>query len=176
MKLFLKRFASTVVLCVLFTLMLSTVAFAARFIYYSGGLIVPVKTIEERMSNNILGDCIAEWNATDTPINFTESNGDSYCTSGQYSDTWYGLYTPRDLEFVVFGRAGNFTIELNRNQLLGKSENFWKSVLTHELGHAVCLGDNPSDGNQSIMNESRDRNTLTWPTSDDVAGVNDAYN
>lgn len=88
---------------------------------------------------------------------------------------WYGMYTPRDLEFIVFGRAGNFKIELNRTMLVDESTTFWKSVLTHELGHAVCLGDNPSSGNQSIMNYDRDRNYLTWPTSDDVAGVNDAY-
>ena len=176
MKLFFKRLVSTAILCVLFTCLLSTVAFAAAFIYYGGGLKEPVKTIEERMANNILGDCIDEWNATDTPINFTEGKSDSYCISGQWDDTWWGLYTPRDFEFVFFGRAGNFKIELNRTWLVEQSETCWKSVLTHELGHAVCLGDNPSYGNQSIMNHTRDREILTWPTSDDVAGVNDAYN
>lgn len=175
LKLFFKRLVSATILCVLFTNILSTVALAAEFIYYGGGLKEPVIQIEERMSNNILGDCIDEWNATDTPIAFTEGKADSYCISGQWDDTWYGLYTPKDLEFIFFGRAGNFKIEMNRTQLVGKSETFWKSVLTHELGHAVCLGDNPSSGDLSIMNHDRNRNYLTWPTSDDVAGVNDAY-
>ena len=176
MKLFFKRATCTVALCTLFTFVFATVAFAADgFIYYEGGLKEPVMLIEERMSGNILGDCIDEWNDTDTPIDFTEGNGDSYCISGQWDDTWYGMYTPRDLEFIFFGRAGNFKIELNRNMLVSESKTFWKSVLTHELGHAVCLGDNPSSGNQSIMNYDRDRNYLTWPTSDDVDCVNDAY-
>ena len=68
LKLFFKRATCTVALCTLFTFVFATVAFAADgFIYYEGGLKEPVMLIEERMSGNILGDCIDEWNDTDTP-------------------------------------------------------------------------------------------------------------
>ena len=48
-------------------------------------------------------------------------------------------------------------------------------IVYHELGHAFCLDDKPSSGNSSIMNYDRDRNTLIKPTSNDIAGVNNAY-
>ena len=85
------------------------------------------------------------------------------------------MYTPRSRQYVLWGRAGKFKIELNRNTLVSESDTFRSSVLVHELGHAFCLGDNPSSGNSSSMNYDRNRNYLTWPTSDDIAGVNAAY-
>ena len=85
------------------------------------------------------------------------------------------MYTPQSRQYVFGGRAGKFKIELNRNNLVSKSDTFRSSVLVHELGHAFCLDDNPSSGNSSIMNYDRNRNYLTWPTSDDIAGVNAAY-
>lgn len=87
----------------------------------------------------------------------------------------YGLYTPRSRQYVLWGRAGKFKIELNRNTLVSESDTVRSSVLVHELGHAFCLDDNPSSRNSSIMNYDRDRDYLTWPTSDDIAGVNAAY-
>lgn len=102
-------------------------------------------------------------------------SGHSYVISGQWDDTWYGMYTPQDRQYILWGRAGKFKIELNRNTLVGESDTFVSSVLVHEFGHAFCLENNPSTGNLSIMNYDRDRNYLTWPTSDDIAGVNNAY-
>lgn len=87
----------------------------------------------------------------------------------------YGLYTPQSRQYVLWGRAGKFKIELNRNTLVSESDTVRSSVLVHELGHAFCLDDNPSSRNSSIMNYDRDRDYLTWPTSDDIAGVNAAY-
>ena len=48
-------------------------------------------------------------------------------------------------------------------------------MLVHEFGHAFCLDDDPSYGNASIMNYNRNRDYLTWPTTNDEAGVNYAY-
>lgn len=156
---------------------LTTIAFAVQYKYYDGGLLNPAVEVENRLDYRIFDYCVAVWNNTDTPIEITKvpGSGHSYIISGQWDDTWYGMYTPQSRQFIFAGRAGKFKIELNRSTLVEKSDTFRKSVLVHELGHAFCLGDDPSDGNSSIMNYSRDRNYLAWPTSDDVAGVNNAY-
>lgn len=158
--------------------LLTTVAFAAQYIYYSGGLLNPKVDVENRLSYQIFPYCTNQWNATSTPVYITQvpGSGHSYCIDGQWDDTWYGMYTPRDRQYVFWGRAGKFKIELNRTQLVNEGDTFRKSVLVHEFGHAFCLDDNPSSGNASIMNYDRNRNYLTWPTSNDVAGVNYAYN
>lgn len=171
------RFGTTVSICLLMTTLFTTVVFAAQFVYYGGGLKNPSVEVEKRTGYPYY-ESVAEWQNTNTPINITTvpGSGHSYIIDGQWDDTWYGLYTPRNREFIVTGRAGKFKIELNRSTLVGESNTFRKSVIVHELGHAFCLGDNPSSGNASIMNHNRNRNYLTWPTSDDIAGVNDAYN
>lgn len=156
----------------------SMVAYAATYIYYDGGLKNAVVEVENRLGNStVYSNSTSAWNNTNTPVSIktVAGSGHSYVSSGTYSDTWYGLYTPKERQYIVAGRAGKFTIELNRNELVSKSNVFWQSVLVHELGHAFCLDDNPSSGDASIMNYDRNRNTLIRPTSHDVAGVNYAY-
>ena len=175
---YIKKTATIILLCIVLTSMFATVVFAAEYIIYGGGLINPEVEVENRiLTYDIFYDCIDEWNSTDTPVEITQvpGSGHSYIISGQWDDTWYGLYTPQSRQYVLWGRAGKFKIELNRNTLVDKSDTFRCSVLVHELGHAFCLDDNPSSGNSSIMNYDRNRNYLTWPTSDDIAGVNAAY-
>ncbi len=156
----------------------SVVVNAAAYIYYEYGLKSATVEVENRLGyNSIYTKSVSAWNSTSTPVNIktVPGSGHSYVISGVYNDTWYGMYTPKDLQYLVTGRAGKFTIELNRKQLVSESENFWQSVLVHEFGHAFCLGDNPSSGNSSIMNYDRNRNTLIKPTGNDVTGVNNAY-
>ena len=173
-----KKILLMITLCLVMTMVFSTTVFAAQYIYYGGGLKNPTVEVENRLSYRIYDDCVNVWNNTNTPVNIVTvpGSGHSYVISGQWEDTWYGMYTPKSRQYVFWGRAGKFKIELNRNQLVSESDTFRKSVLVHELGHAFCLDDNPSSGNQSIMNYDRNRNYLTWPTSDDIAGVNSAYN
>lgn len=166
-----------ILLCMVLTSIFTTVVFAAQYIYYDGGLRNPTVEVEDRLSYKIFRDCIDKWNRTNTPVEITQvpGSGHSYVISGQWDDTWYGMYTPQSRQYLFWGRAGKFKIELNRNTLVSESDTFRSSVLVHELGHAFCLNDNPSSGNSSIMNYDRDRNYLTWPTSADIAGVNAAY-
>ena len=149
-----------------------------RIIYYDGGLKSATVDVENRLSNfSVYKNSVSAWNSTNTPVNIktVPGSGHSYVIDGVYNDTWYGLYTPKNRQWIISGRAGKFTIELNRKELVSESDNFWQSVLVHELGHAFCLDDNPSSGNSSIMNYDRNRNTLIKPTSNDIAGVNSAY-
>lgn len=72
------------------------------------------------------------------------------------------------------GRATSFTIKLNRRLLVNESDYFRQSVMVHELGHALGLGDNPPES-PSIMRYDRDRNTMISPQQDDIDGVNYYY-
>lgn len=174
-----KKVISLMIMCSVLTLCFSNVVFAAQYIYYGGGLKNPEVEVVDRLGGNTFGYSVSRWNSTSTPVKITEIAGlileNNYVTSGQWDDTWYGMYTPTKQQYIFWGRAVKFKIELNRTNLVGESDTFWRSVLVHELGHAFCLDDNPSSGNSSIMNYDRNRNYLTWPTSNDIAGVNNAY-
>lgn len=93
-------------------------------------------------------------------------------TAGRYSDSWFGLYIPRN------DWGNTFTIKVNARALSASSASnqYWNWVLstsTHELGHSLRLPDNPIPGNPngSLMNHSRNRNTVGWPTSYDKSFV-----
>lgn len=177
MKCKLSKIIIPVLSCLVLTLIFTTTYLAAMYIYYSGGLLNPEVKVKDSLSYMIFNECIAEWNKTNTPVRITRAygSGDSYVTTGRWNDSWYGMYTPRSRQYVLWGRAKKFKIELNRNTLDNKSYNFRRSVLVHEFGHAFCLNDNPSSGNLSIMNYDRNRNYLTWPAAHDVLGVTAAY-
>ena len=169
---------SSIILFLIFFFSFSTAVYAASYKYYDGGLKSATVNVENRLSNStVYKNSVSAWNNTSTPVDIktVPGSGYSYVIDGVYNDTWYGLYTPKDRQWLTSGRAGKFTIELNRKKLVSESNNFWQSVLVHELGHAFCLDDKPSSGNSSIMNYDRDRNTLIKPTSNDIAGVNNAY-
>ena len=78
-------------------------------------------------------------------------------------------------------RLITYRIILNSNTISRDAINFSDfvtSIFAHEFGHSIWLADNPSEAsgtNGSIMNHSRNRNTLTVPTSFDVASVNEKY-
>lgn len=184
MQRFLRRSMFLLLLGVFVTSIFVTVAFAAqKFIYFRQGLLNPKVEVEDRLEYKIFEYCAEKWNQTDTPVAITQVPGwgHSYCiavspvSTNPDDESWYGMYYPEDLQYIFWGRATKFKIELNKKTLLDKSDTFRKSVLVHEFGHAFCLGDHPSTGNLSIMNYDRDRNYLTWPTSDDVAGVKYIY-
>ena len=149
------------------------------FIYLPFGFENATVKIENQLDYDIFDEAIAEWNNSETPAEIIQvsNSGHGYVTSGAFDEPWYGLYTPIKQKSIWWGRATKFKIELNRTTLDSDadSDDFVLNVLVHELGHVFCLGDNPSDGNLSIMNHSRDRAGFITPTYDDLVGVNYAY-
>lgn len=178
MKAYVGKFILFVSTCLCVSFMSSAMCLAVQYIYYDGGLNDPtVGVVNQVARQGVFEYAVETWNNTDTPVSIIEVTGTgySYCVDGEYNDTWYGLYTVLTRVFGSWGRARKFKIQLNKSEMIGATATFWKSVLVHEFGHAFCLGDNPSYGDQSIMNYSRNRNYLKWPTGDDIAGVNNAY-
>jgi len=168
-------------LAITITICFGTTSFA--FIYLSSGYESASIQIENRTitySDQFIASKNA-WNATSTPawITAVAGSGNNWIDDDVYTDTWNGEYVPVTLQYVLFGRATKFHIRLNRSLLVNESSNFRRSVIVHELGHALCLNDNPSNTintkNNSIMNYMRDRDVLISPTQDDIDGVNDAY-
>ena len=156
---------------------------AATYIYYGRGAISTWNQIStgglDLKYSGSLSASMQAWNNKTLNVGtinfFYNSNGSNSVKSANASDSWYGLYTPQGYQFLFFGRCNSFQITIN-NRIVPNNNNFRQSVFVHELGHALCLDDNPSSGNASIMNYDRDRYTLINPTSNDVAGVNYAYN
>ncbi|MDR1674223.1 MAG: hypothetical protein LBR54_02095, partial [Oscillospiraceae bacterium] len=129
------------------------------YIYYSGGhdtayLEINNTALSITMGFVYLRACSA-WQNTSTPAVVTTNNNqtDHIIQSGYYDEDWYGLYSPSG--YLSNGRATKFEISFN---MIGTStdNNYRQSVIVHEIGHALCLDDNPSYKvgpiNDSIMN------------------------
>lgn len=162
------------------SIVLSYCAFSSAYIYYNVGNISPSFDIENYLSRPaIASSARSAWNVTPTPVWITEvtGSGHSWEIDDYYGTDWTGLYTAITRQYVFWGRATKFRIQLNRSILEGESDNYWKSTLVHEFGHALCLGDdpNPSVPGSSIMNRNRNRETVNIPQTDDINGVNYAY-
>ena len=123
------------------------------------------------------------WTNSDTPIRTTtDSNSRNRIYVEARPETFLG-------RIYVIERADTvwteFHIVLNTREITGNTttstrENFATSVMTHEIGHAVGLIDDPVDnmGNRiinSIMNRGRDRTRLIRPQPFDEQGVNLLY-
>ena len=108
------------------------------------------------------------WNGTPTKVTVGfSSSSKNKLLADSYSDTWYGLSTSAN--------PGPFTIKLNSRTINRDASNFYnfvKSVLVHEYGHIFCLDHTTK---VSIMNDSRNRNTMTTPQQFDINEVNSVY-
>ncbi|MEV7331897.1 matrixin family metalloprotease [Micromonospora sp. NPDC093244] len=112
---------------------------------------------------------LSNWNGTASPAYFYKDTlSSSTLTVTSYSDTWYGYYQACGSS-CMYVRVNSRTI----NRDASNFSNFVTSVVVHELGHALNLAHN--DLSASIMNHSRNRNSMTAPQSHDVADVNAYY-
>ena len=118
------------------------------------------------------------WNTSSAPINFYISNSsNNIIDAASYEYTAYGYTYPLELSGSSLIK---FKIEVNARTIAadansGCLENFIQSVLVHELGHTIWLKDNPNTTSASIMKHSRNRNTMTNPSSYDVTNVTAKY-
>ncbi len=142
--------------------------------YYSNGQSVPRLTIYPYSYNSTwqtpLNNAISNWNATYSPVRLTkQSDAVSTVTAASYSDTWFGLYTSCSPNNCMY-------ISLNARTISASAVNFGNfvtSVTVHEYGHALKLGHR--DGQDSIMNRNRPRNSMVSPSSSDVVNVRNNY-
>lgn len=90
--------------------------------------------------------------------------------------TWLGLYSPQ----ISNGKVLAFRIDINWDRI---SRSYgWQgilSVITHEFGHALFLGDyevGEGWGNKSIMSHERDRTKIYTPQTHDINEVHSYMN
>jgi predicted Zn-dependent protease with MMP-like domain len=167
------------------------------YIYYPCGYKytdVDVTNIDsENVSEKLVTNSIAAWNNSGVPIKiFQDNNSLNTIASNKLKDSIVGVYKPfgkykADTDYIeklpdgTQGRTTKFAINLNEIKMSDKSLDFKQSVLVHELGHALCLDDDPYESdktigaNDSIMNYERDRTIVLVPKQDDVKGVTYAY-
>ena len=111
---------------------------------------------------------MSNWNATYSPVYLSvSSSGGSTITATSYSDSWHGYYQACGSS-CLYMRLNSRTIAADASNV----SNFITSVLVHEYGHALNLAHTSST---SIMNSSRNRNTMTTPSSSDVTNVRGWY-
>lgn len=116
-----------------------------------------------------MNQSLTNWNNTYSPVSLTKSTlSGSSITAASYADTWYGYYQACG-DTCLYIRLNSRTIAADATNF----GNFVQSVLVHEYGHALYLGHR--DGEDSIMNRNRNRNTMTKPTASDAANVRSYY-
>ena len=169
-KLIKKIILSFVMVCLILSCSIPVFA----YVTYSNGYVSKSIPIENRTItyHQPFLNSIDAWydSAVGVYIYTVAGSGNNWIIDEQIADTWYGMYEPKILEYVFWGRATKFKITLNRSTLLNKSDNFLQSVIVHEFGHALCLGDNPPES-PSIMRYDRNRETCITPQEDDKNGV-----
>ena len=128
---------------------------------------------------NAIQKSLNNWNSSKANVTFnmTFQNSFNFIIKGSYD---YGAYGYMYSTLYDGAKLKRFRIELNsktieRDAKPGKLENFIQSVLVHELGHTIWLADNPSTQRDSIMKYTRDRNTMTKPSTYDVDNVKSKY-
>jgi hypothetical protein len=149
--------------------------------YYAGGM--PGRTFSVKTVGindtwvGIFDDARSRWNNAGVSANIGRSSSAAATfTANNYSNqTWFGLYSPRGERYAdrAFGIQVN-TYQLR--QLAGSHFSEWcDSTTTHEIGHALSLGDNPNTSKASLMKHDRNRTTVFSPTSYDKSEVKRIY-
>jgi hypothetical protein len=110
---------------------------------------------------------ITNWN-THSKVNITKSSSSLNTVRVlSSSDTRYGWYSTS---------ASSFVITLNSrtiNNAASNLHNFIRSVFCHEIGHSLRLAHNSRS--DSIMSQSRNRNTMYTFQAHDWSDVTDYY-
>ncbi|MFF8956828.1 hypothetical protein [Streptomyces sp. NPDC014894] len=97
-------------------------------------------------------------------------------TADRYNASWLGMYAPGGSR-----KKRTFDIYINAKSLYditgggAKYDRWVRSTITHELGHALSLKDNPGTKKSSLMKHSRDRSKVQKPTAYDVSEVKRIY-
>lgn len=126
---------------------------------------------------NVLNNGRSSWNNSSAKVTLTTDNASNnriYVQS--YNDEWYGVTTALSKESGKYLTL--FDIKINAKTIsrdASNFNNFARSTIAHEIGHVFWLDDNPSSGNKSLMNHSRNRETIYVPQSSDIANVNAKY-
>ncbi|WP_050672096.1 zinc metalloprotease [Luteipulveratus halotolerans] len=113
---------------------------------------------------------INQWNATrsqGTGVFIYRNESERYNTirMESYADNWYGLYN---------GNGITFSAKLNIRTIgpAATDDRRWvTSTSSHEFGHALRMGDNPSTIYNSIMKHSRNRDVVYGPAGYDIGEV-----
>ena len=133
---------------------------------------VPIRNAAGPAYEQTIIDSINAWNRAIPEVYFyLDKNAPNAIYSGNYKESWVGYYQ----YYTRNGKTYKFNIYLNNRLLSKRSSNYKQSVLVHELGHALCLSDNPAE-RKSIMRYDRNRNYMIKPQRDDIKGVIKAYN
>lgn len=116
------------------------------------------------------------WNNAKAGVSIgRKSNAKATFTAARYKESWYGLYSPSGWRPI--NRV--FKIKVNARTLdrdSGSKMTQWsRSTVTHELGHALSLDDNPGTKKASLMKHSRNRAKVQKPLAYDVSEVKRIY-
>jgi hypothetical protein len=150
------RAAAVVVMA---TTLIAALGVPVQATYYSGGM--PSRTFNYR-THGINDTWVGfydtgniRWNQRVNSRIGRSTSAAADATAGSYSASWYGEYDPHG----VRGVNRTFTIRMNSRTInldysTSRRPTAIPAFITHELGHALSLADNPNTTRSSIMKYS----------------------
>lgn len=164
------------------SLLVFTSTAPAHALYYSGGVGSTAFSVRITGVNSTWTGYwqsgITAWNNTagSTGVAIGQnSSSPRTLTAGNYADSWLGLYSPSGTRTnrTFLARANATRI----SQMTGSNFATWaRFTTTHELGHALSLGDNPQTSAASIMKYIASSATpFTTPRAFDIQRVIEYY-
>lgn len=165
------------IMCVSFSIASAYVLMPTYDTYYTSHIRIKNGGMNSTWWNNVF-QAATNWSATNSQTNAiigTSTSSDNVVYAASYAVSWYGAYTPLTHSST---NTTSFKVQLNSrtiNRDCTDFNNFVTSVMVHELGHALGINDR-YNVSTCIMGSTRDRNTLTTPQSDDIAGVSYIWN
>lgn len=159
----------------------STTIAPAHATYYAGGMPTRSMAILNAYSGGIhttvFNQGRAAWNNAGVGAKISSAPGRGTMNFASYSAGWLGAYAPKGPR----NSTRTFTISINvyaiqKSVSAAKYQVTLRSTVTHEIGHALSLDDNPpKKPTESIMRHDRNRSTLYLPTAYDKSEVKKAY-
>ncbi len=114
----------------------------------------------------------ASWTNAGVGITVTSPGANRIYTEYR-ADTWYGLYDHLTHGGPQYHTCTAFRIVVNTMMCDSLTATGKQSVICHELGHAVGLGE--GDVPIAVMRQTRNRELIYTPKTDDKQGANASW-
>ncbi|CAG7645004.1 hypothetical protein PAESOLCIP111_04855 [Paenibacillus solanacearum] len=122
-------------------------------------------------------NAVQDWDNAGSELNVGVSyggGGNIYIGGDSFGNVGWNAQCTNYREFIWWGDYTSSVIDVNYSSMDGRSDEYNKSTISHELGHAFGL-DHTNDPATIMYTYGNPSRTVTTPQADDINGVNNLY-